>query len=172
MADVDPFVVQWPQKWMIDEEIRPVIQYLDRFLHDLRERTGGGNDAIEDLENESSADTSRSQSSTQFQLESIEQIADLIPPDSTEYKQFYSVAKSENYTAVSFDFVEATNGATITLDSNAELDDEIMIANGDGSTIKIIGDSIKFNKLDSQINMRRQGTSYHFHRFHGYWRVR
>ena len=47
MAKVDPFVIQWPQKWMADNEIRPVIEYLNRFLHDLFIRTGGGTDAVE-----------------------------------------------------------------------------------------------------------------------------
>lgn len=48
MAKVDPFVIQWPAKWMADNEIRPVIEYLNRFLHDLFIRTGGGEDLIED----------------------------------------------------------------------------------------------------------------------------
>jgi len=47
LAKVDPFVIQWPQKWMQDREIRPVIEYLNRFLHDLFIRTGGGDDLIE-----------------------------------------------------------------------------------------------------------------------------
>ena len=61
MAKVDPFVVQWPRAWMADDEIRPVIEYLNRYLHDLFIRTGGGDDAIESLEEVSAAeaDTSR-----------------------------------------------------------------------------------------------------------------
>lgn len=35
LARLDPFVIQWPAKWMLDGEIRPVIEYLNRFLHDL-----------------------------------------------------------------------------------------------------------------------------------------
>lgn len=50
MANVDPFVIQWPSKWEQDPEIGPVVLYLNRFLHDLRERTGGGVDLIENLE--------------------------------------------------------------------------------------------------------------------------
>jgi len=50
LAKVDPFVIQWPNKWMSDPEIRPVIEYLNRFLHDLFIRTGGGFDLIEDAE--------------------------------------------------------------------------------------------------------------------------
>ena len=46
MSNVDPFVVQWPRKWTDDPEIGPVIDYLNRFLHDIFIRTGGGDDII------------------------------------------------------------------------------------------------------------------------------
>jgi len=61
LAKVDPFVIQWPQKWMQDNEIRPVIEYLNRFLHDLFIRTGGGDDLIEAVAETTAAeaDTSR-----------------------------------------------------------------------------------------------------------------
>ncbi len=58
MAKVDPFVIQWPRKWLEDNEIRPVIEYLNRFLHDLFIRTGGGTDLID----ESAGVTSTNQS--------------------------------------------------------------------------------------------------------------
>ena len=48
MANVDPFVIKWPDKWLSDPQIEPVIRYLNRFLHDLWIRTGGGNDNIAD----------------------------------------------------------------------------------------------------------------------------
>ena len=44
MARVDPFVIQWPQKWVDDPEIQPVIDYLNRFLHDMFIRSGGATD--------------------------------------------------------------------------------------------------------------------------------
>ena len=47
MANVDPFVIEWPRKWLADREIEPVIRYMNRFLHDLFIRTGGGVDIIE-----------------------------------------------------------------------------------------------------------------------------
>ena len=54
MASVDPFVIQWPRKWLEDPEINPVIVYLNRFLHDLFIRTGGGEDLIEEATGTSS----------------------------------------------------------------------------------------------------------------------
>lgn len=41
---------------MSDNEIRPVIEYLNRFLHDLFIRTGGGDDLIESASDLTSAD--------------------------------------------------------------------------------------------------------------------
>jgi len=46
MANVDPFVIRWPKKWESDPELRDVLRYLNRFLHDLWIRTGGGTDYI------------------------------------------------------------------------------------------------------------------------------
>jgi len=51
LAKVDPFVVKWPDKWTRDPQIEPVIRYLNRFLHDLWQRTGGGDDSISSIEN-------------------------------------------------------------------------------------------------------------------------
>lgn len=53
MAKIDPFVVQWPQKWVEDPEIGPVINYLNRFLHDLFILTtdGTGDSLIAELNN-------------------------------------------------------------------------------------------------------------------------
>tara|TARA_R110000803_G_scaffold210685_4_gene283236 strand:- start:6570 stop:6866 length:297 start_codon:yes stop_codon:yes gene_type:complete len=56
MANVDPFVIQWPTQWVQDPEIGPVVQYLNRFLHDLWIRTGGGDDIISDNENINNGD--------------------------------------------------------------------------------------------------------------------
>lgn len=61
MADVDPFVAPIPRKFLEDPETRPFFEYLNRFLHDLFIRTGGGDDAIEAIEEVAAAeaDTSR-----------------------------------------------------------------------------------------------------------------
>lgn len=49
MANLDPFVIEWPQKWIEDPEIAPVINYLNLFLHNLFFVIDGGN-AVEDVE--------------------------------------------------------------------------------------------------------------------------
>lgn len=61
MAKVDPFVAPIPRKFLNDPELRPFFEYLNRFLHDLFIRTGGGDDSIESIEEATAAeaDTSR-----------------------------------------------------------------------------------------------------------------
>ncbi len=60
MAKVDPFVAQIPRKFLNDPELRPFFEYLNRFLHDLFIRTGGGDDLIEATQEATAGeDTSR-----------------------------------------------------------------------------------------------------------------
>jgi hypothetical protein len=103
----------------------------------------------------------------------LQQIEDLIP--AYENRDFYSTIKSADYTAVSGDFVEARDNCIITLDPNADADDQIIVANGDGTRITVLGD-IKFTRLDTKMFIRRQGTSMHFQMFVDgmtkYWRIR
>jgi len=47
---VDPFVIPIPKKWAEDPELGPTVQYMWRFFYDLWSRTGGGNDAVSDLQ--------------------------------------------------------------------------------------------------------------------------
>ena len=44
---VDPFVIKWPDRWISDPEIEPVIRYLNRHLHDSWIRSGGGEDLVD-----------------------------------------------------------------------------------------------------------------------------
>jgi len=48
MTQVDPFVIPIPKALLADPEVRFYHEYLNKFLHDLWIRTGGGNDAISD----------------------------------------------------------------------------------------------------------------------------
>lgn len=43
---VDPFLIPIPRKILEDRESRVYFEYLNRFLHDLWARTGGGNDDV------------------------------------------------------------------------------------------------------------------------------
>jgi hypothetical protein len=46
MTTVDPFIVRIPRKWGQDPEVAPYVTYLNRHLHDLWLRSGGGSDQV------------------------------------------------------------------------------------------------------------------------------
>lgn len=91
---------------------------------------------------------------------------------------FNATIKTTNYTAKNKDYVEARNGITVFLPENSVRGDEIMIANGDGSLITVLGNGtdIKYKRTDDTFVTRNIGSSYHFHLFvdnpNKYWRVR
>ncbi len=48
MAQVDPPKIPWPQSWLKSQDTLPTVNFLNKFLHDLWKRTGGGTDLIEE----------------------------------------------------------------------------------------------------------------------------
>lgn len=116
MANVDPFVIQWPQQWVEDPEIGPVVNYLNKFLHDLFLRTGGGSDLIEEADEKITANNSR-----------VSRNAARI--DSLEFVRFRVVEVTADYTAQPFEIVICNNVVpiTITLDTSSILDDQIHV---------------------------------------------
>ena len=149
-----PPLVKIPEKFLLDKETRIWFLNDQEFKYKMWLRSGGGTDTISTIVIES-ADNA--------------QIEDLIPTSAAI--QFYSSVKTSNYTAVHGDFIEAQSGAIITLDPNADIDDQIIVANGDGTSITVLGD-IKFNRLDTKLFLRNQGSSMYFQYFGDYWRIR
>jgi hypothetical protein len=93
-------------------------------------------------------------------------------------RYFTSAISSIDYIAIAGDWVEARNGITVYLPFDAEENDEVIVANGDGSTITIDanGNSIKYTTTDTSMTTSNQGTSLHFQLFvdgsNSYWRIR
>jgi len=93
-------------------------------------------------------------------------------------REFLPKIKSINYTAFDGDFVEARNGVTIKLDDKAKYNDQMIIANGDGTPITLDGQTIdiKYLTTSKTLIMNNQGTSFHLHLFvegsTKYWRAR
>jgi hypothetical protein len=131
-------------------------------------RSGGGSDFILDIENNAYNDVVSS-SAANDRMDALEQIEDLIP--SIQVKEFYSDVKSADYTAIDGDFIEARNSCIITLDPEATTDDQIIVANGDGTKIKVVG-AIKYTSLDDSLITSNMGSSFHFQYFGDYWRIK
>jgi len=92
-------------------------------------------------------------------------------------REFDSQVPVGDITAVSGDWIEANNRITVTLDNESEVDDEIIVTNGDGTEITIYSTiSIKFTETTNVIITRTMGTTLHFQMFGNgdekYWRIR
>jgi len=48
VTQVDPFLIPVPKSLLQDKETRNYFEYMNRFLHDLWQRTGGGTDTVDD----------------------------------------------------------------------------------------------------------------------------
>ena len=132
MANVDPFVIQGPRKWLQDPEIGPAVVYLNRFLHDMFLRSGGGNDAIAD--------------------EGIKELYPWVPSPEDDFNEFKSLFPQVMQNGKSFEVIAVTadhttsgneilicnNASIITVTLNATPDDEEeVIIKRRGATVKV-----------------------------------
>ena len=189
MAVVDPRLQRIPNQLTKERDVRLYFEDLERFLHDLWVRTGGGNDAISNLgieevypwprksiEQDSTespyASLSRSKSdnavspysssgSSRADGKAVEFYS--VKPDMPQ-KVFRSVSASSNYTASDFDFINAKVNAIITFPSAPEENAVLIIRNGDGSKIGLIGNGRNING-ESSGNIRNKGTAIAFQYF-------
>jgi len=193
MANVDPFIVAWPQKWVTDPEISPVVTYLNRFLHDLWLRTGGGDDILDATASELAL------LEKQVSVAEYHQLADDVDRllnynANQEYEElrgeidsltrgvgrneWEATAITSDYTAVDHDFVESTGNITIKFDANASHNDQIITCNGDGKRLIIDGNGVQLRYKDRRENcltFRNEGSSTHWYMFASgaskYWRA-
>lgn len=159
LPSLDPFVIQWPQSWVDDPEISPVVEYLGMFLHNLFIITtnGTGESIIEDAniaEKYPWPTAEIPDSNKQY----------VFPQMVNDGHIFNSITKSINYTMEPFDFVNAKSNSTITFPKYPSENSVIIIRNGDGSKIKMNGNGKKMNgELTGVINVK--GTAIEFHYF-------
>jgi len=158
MADVDPFIQPIPARWAQDRELRSYFEYLHRFLHDIRERTGGGDDAI------SNADV-QEKYSWELAPKAEESVTGLPSPSvAIERDKFNAVSVTTSYTACDYEFINCSNPITITLPYNPCENSVIIIRNSDGSQVTIDGNSKNING-ESEPLLRAKNSSIVFHYF-------
>ena len=93
-------------------------------------------------------------------------------------REFESSVATGNVTAVNGNWIEAGSGITVTLDPDSEIDDEIIVSNGDGTliTIDALTVDIKYKSTTNSLQTQNQGTTLHFQMFGDgdtkYWRIR
>ena len=151
-----------------DPELFKYLEDQQFFSFQIWKRTGGGADYTDEA-----LSLANDIDNTHLYPQYIdpEEFASQVEAPAVQVREFYAAVKTENYTAIDGDFIEARNGITVTLDPSAGLNDQIIIANGDGSKITVSG-QIRYTKEDSSILIRQKGTSLHFQNFGDYWRIR
>jgi hypothetical protein len=160
MANVDPFVIRWPKKWESDPELRDVLRYLNRFLHDLWIRTGGGPDlieegleAIEDLQDQINAIIVRLDANEAAIADLQARVIDL---------EGLTVVTAVDYTidgtVTGHQTIVCTAEITVSLDPAPSDRDTATIKVGQSRTKVIINGNGKLIEEDSTMTLRRRNT--------------
>ena len=176
-TDVDPFLEDVPKKWVdkngsLTDESREFMEYFTRWAHDMWSRTGAGIDLVFQNENnitnitsnETFETSSGSGEAHELFNEAI-QLEDLIP--TARYRDFKSEIITSDKIAVDGDFWDIRSGATVTLDPNAQWNNQIITTNGDSSSIKVTS-AIELRyagKRDYTFVLNNEGTSIHWYLF-------
>ena len=158
MADVDPRLNQIPRELQDTFDKRIYFEELERFLHDLWVRTGGGNDAVENAAIEEKYPWPTAQLASEakeFQYPLILSSVD---------QAFNAVTATGSYTAMPYDFINAKTRAQITFPAYPEGNSVIIIRNGDGSKIKFDGNGRNINGSSSGV-LCQKSTAIEFYYF-------
>tara|TARA_Y100000310_G_scaffold345726_1_gene468877 strand:- start:239 stop:850 length:612 start_codon:yes stop_codon:yes gene_type:complete len=159
-------------------------------VRQLRERTGGGSDTINNIVEEL-GDTI--QDSTGQLHNKINSLANLIEEpirrpviqdvfeevvqhnvtvieelDQRPPREWVARSISTNYQAIDREYVEVSSGATVTL--TPQHNAIIKVANNDGSNIKVRG-AIKVGGNQTEVDWSTQDKSLTFHWFDDHWRI-
>ena len=79
---------------MADNEIRPVIEYLNRYLHDMFIRSGGGDDLLSDISKEGSGTSTAMISSLSKRLTDLEEESNNIAMLSSIVKSIENIERT------------------------------------------------------------------------------
>jgi hypothetical protein len=168
-----PYVVQIPQAFLDlnDQQVIDWFVYDNKWKQDINFNLDFG-DAITNITNSESFETSSTGAQFQSHKRELEQIEDLIPVQ--RVREFTPIIKVENYTAVDGDFVDMRNNHKITLSPSTGA--QIITANGDGSNIEIYSTlKIRMNgKVANSVFLKRKDTVIHWYLFESdneqFWR--
>ena len=154
MANVDPFVIKWPKKWIEDPELRAVLFYLNKFLHDLWLRTGGGPDFIEENDQDITALTARV-AALELRMSIVELRLDLVE-DRVTYLEGTTVVTAVDVAASGNQVIICTDSLTVTM-ALAPLDKDVVEVKATNGKVIIDGNG---NTIDgsSTVTIRRDNT--------------
>lgn len=157
MADVDPRLSQIPKELQQTFDVRIYFEELERFLHDLWVRTGGGNDAVESAAIEEKYPWPTAQLASEAKEFSY-------PTLPAAESSFNAITATRNYTALPFDFINTSGKVTIAFPEYPIENSVIIIRNGDGSKVTLDGNGRNINGSSTGV-LQRKGTAITFHYF-------
>ena len=143
---------------MADPEIRPVIEYLNMHLFQGWIRTGGGDDAVAAATIQEVYPWPNGQS-----FEDVNQFVYQQSATNAE-EEWRAVTASTAHTASHKEFINASNGATITFPLYPEENAVFTVRNRDGSSIKLVGNGRSINGSTTG-TLSRQETAIEFYYF-------
>lgn len=161
-----PPSIRIPRAFQKDPEVREFYRLFNHMIFQLWKRTGGGTDDVAGIGQEAS-DNDNLASALIGQVAFLKmRLDDLdnIEPESIPQSPFICVTKSANYTAIDHNFVNAKNGATISLPQYPAENAVVIIRNGDDSNVRLSGNGKNING-SSAGNIYRKGTAIELHYF-------
>lgn len=170
-----PYVVQIPKAFLDlnDQEVVDWFNYDHKWKQDININLDFG-DAVTNITNSESFETSSSSAEYQSHKDFLEQIEDNIPK--VQLRDFVPLVKTDNYSAVDNDFVDVRQGKKITLIPSTGA--QIITANGDGSKVEVYSE-VKIHWGSSSSNsvyLTRENTTIHWYLFENgteqFWRAR
>ena len=179
--EIDPYIPRLPLDRYVDNDgrltlaARNRIEYQDKVIHDIILGIRINQTNVTNITSSETFETSQSAGQAQELFERAIQIEGQIPD--VHVVEFKTDIVTSNRTAVNRDFFDVRSGSTITLDSKAQLNDQIITSIGDSSGIKVKSDiEIRYKgKRANEFIFRREGTSAHWYLFSSgtekYWRA-
>lgn len=176
-VNVDPFIRNYPIRWTnqdggLSEEANGFMEYLVRFLRDLRERTGGATDIINEINQ--TLNTNVEQITSGAELLSIANDLNDITPHPVDELTWTKRILTIDATAGPRDIYELRLGKTVFMERFPGINSELIAINGDGTLINVDGNgnNIKIDGIiTDSVNWQTESKSIHFHWFEDgpYW---
>jgi hypothetical protein len=132
-----------PKQFFDNSEIRSYFEQKDTIIFQMWQRMGGNTDLIDDNKN---------------------LIKGFSWPIGNAKKDFRAVTITDDYTMLSFDFVNVTGGKTITFPKYPEENDVIIIRKANGVTVELDGNGRTMNG-ETTGQMHNNGTAIEFYYF-------
>jgi len=148
------------------------MEYLVRFLRDLRERTGGATDIINEINQ--TLNTNVEQITSGAELLSIANDLNDITPHPVDELTWTKRILTIDATAGPRDIYELRLGKTVFMERFPGINSELIAINGDGTLINVDGNgnNIKIDGIiTDSVNWQTESKSIHFHWFEDgpYW---